>query len=74
MPLYEYECNSCKTQFELLVFDRGAKVSCRNCGSNEVVQLLSTFAVGTESAGQSTRESPCEGCQGMQGGVCPMNQ
>ncbi len=74
MPLYEYECRSCKTKFELLVFDRGAEVLCRKCGSKEVVQLLSTFAVGAEPARHSTQDNPCAGCQGMQGGVCPMNQ
>jgi len=73
MPLYEYECRSCKARFENLVFDRAAEVACRKCGSKDVAQLLSTFAVGSESAKAAPQASPCAGCQGMQGGTCPMN-
>ncbi len=74
MPLYEYECRSCKARFEHLVFARAAEVACRACGSTDVVQLLSTFAVGSESAKASQEAGPCAGCQGMQGGTCPMNR
>ncbi len=74
MPLYEYECRTCKARFEHLVFDRTAEVLCRKCGSRDITQLLSTFAVGSESAKPGPEAGPCAGCQGMQGGVCPMNQ
>ncbi|MBZ5495495.1 MAG: zinc ribbon domain-containing protein [Acidobacteriia bacterium] len=74
MPLFEYECRGCKTRFERLVFDRAAEIVCRECGSTDVAQLLSTFAVGAESAKAAPQAGPCEGCQGMQGGTCPMNQ
>ena len=74
MPMYEYECRSCKARFEHLVFDRAAEVVCRKCGSGDVAQLLSTFAVGSESAKSAPEAGPCAGCQGMQGGTCPMNQ
>lgn len=74
MPLFEYECRNCKTRFELLVFDRGAEVVCRNCGSKEIVRLLSTFAVGAGPSRQAAQEDRCAGCQGRQGGICPMNQ
>lgn len=73
MPLYEYECRSCKARFERLVFDRTAGVFCRECGSAEVAQLLSTFSVGGESAKAAPQESPCAGCQRMQDGICPMS-
>ncbi len=74
MPMYEYECRSCKARFEHLVFDRTAEVVCRKCGGGDVAQLLSTFAVGSESTKSEPQASPCAGCQGMQGGTCPMNQ
>jgi putative FmdB family regulatory protein len=74
VPLYEYECRSCKTRFENLVFDRNTEITCRKCGSADVIQLLSTFAVGSESAKTASQANPCSGCQGMQGGTCPMNQ
>jgi putative FmdB family regulatory protein len=74
VPLYEYECRSCKARFEELIFDRAAQVLCRKCGSDEVQQQLSTFAVGAATAGPAPQASRCEGCKGMQGGTWPMNQ
>ncbi len=73
MPLYEYECRNCKARFEHLVFDRAEAVTCRECGSLDIVQQLSTFAVGAEPRKSASRENRCAGCQGMQGGVCPMS-
>lgn len=74
MPLFEYECRACKARFEHLVFDRSADVACRKCGSADVVQQLSTFAVGAESSKPAPSSGSCAGCPGMQGGTCPMNQ
>ena len=73
MPLYEYECRKCGCLFEHLVYGDAAEVVCRSCGSADIVQLLSTFAVGAEPGKAASKESPCAGCQGMQGGICPMN-
>ncbi len=74
MPMYEYECRSCKARFEHLVFDHAAEIACRACGSKDVVQMLSTFAVGSESSKPERPSGGCDGCPGMQGGSCPMNQ
>lgn len=74
MPLFEYECRNCKARFEHLVFNRAAEISCRSCGSKDVVQLLSTFAVGGEPARPAPQGDGCAGCPGMQGGTCPMNR
>lgn len=74
MPMYEYECRTCKARFEQLILGRAAEVVCRTCGSPDVAQLLSTFAVGAESAKKTSPASPCDGCNGMKGGSCPMNQ
>jgi putative FmdB family regulatory protein len=74
VPLFEYECSNCKARFEQLVFDREAAITCRRCGSSNMTQLLSTFAVGSESRGVESQANPCSGCQGMKGGSCPMNQ
>ncbi len=74
MPLYEYECRSCHARFERLVFDRTLEVVCGECGSRDVAQLLSTFAVGGDSGNTAAQAGPCASCQGMQGGECPMNR
>jgi putative FmdB family regulatory protein len=74
VPMYEYECRACKARFEHLVFDRTAQVVCPKCGSSEVAQQLSRFAVGSETAKAAPASGGCDGCPGMQGGSCPMNQ
>ena len=47
MPVYEYRCKECKTEFETLV--RGQKVpSCPACFSKDLERLLSIPTVNSE--------------------------
>ncbi|MBZ5575519.1 MAG: hypothetical protein LAP40_03040 [Acidobacteriia bacterium] len=48
MPIYEYECRQCGHQFELLVL-KTTVAACPECRSQELEQLLSGFAVSSES-------------------------
>ncbi len=51
MPVYEYRCNKCKTEFETLV--RGQKVpSCPACSSEDLERLLSIPTVKSEGTKQ----------------------
>jgi putative FmdB family regulatory protein len=61
MPMYEYVCMKCETDFEELV--RGdAEVACPRCGTTNVARQLSKFSmIGT--AGQT-------GAFGESGGCC----
>ncbi len=43
MPIFEYECTSCHTSFELLVRS-DTRVACPDCESPKVVKKLSLFA------------------------------
>ena len=45
MPIYEYKCNNCQKKFEKLVgVVAGSKtISCPNCQSEDVTQLISRF-------------------------------
>jgi putative FmdB family regulatory protein len=47
MPIYEYLCDDCGTQFEKLLrsSQNTADVACPSCGEPHVTQRLSTFAV-----------------------------
>ena len=54
MPLYEYRCRACDSQFELLI--RGtATPACPACGATTVERLLSMFAVSSEGMSQRNR-------------------
>ena len=72
MPLFEYQCRECDARFEVLVFRRDEKATCKKCGSRKVSQLLSTFAVAgtTDKAPES---GPCGSCGAAQRGMCGMN-
>lgn len=46
MPIFEFECSQCHTDFEELVrnSEAASKVECPNCGGRKVKKKLSTFA------------------------------
>ena len=52
MPLYEYQCSSCKKCFEVLqrMGEGSEGLTCPDCDSNQVSKQFSTFA---SSAGGS---------------------
>lgn len=56
MPLYEYRCRGCGHQFEALV-RTGDAPACPACKSADLEQLLSMFAVSSESTRQSNLQS-----------------
>ena len=53
MPIYEYWCARCKTQFDKLrpIAANDAEVKCPECGSN-VKRMLSVVAAVNKSTGQ----------------------
>ena len=72
MPLYEFECRSCRARFEQLVFNQDNKIVCRECGAPDVVQLLSTFAVGGSPERSTPDPGPCGSCGAAQRGMCSL--
>ncbi len=66
MPLFEYVCEKCDGQFELLI--RGdEKPACPKCGSRSVQRQLSVPAAHTSGGGPSGAfNTPC----GMPPGSC----
>ncbi|NIP84950.1 MAG: zinc ribbon domain-containing protein [Planctomycetales bacterium] len=70
MPLYEYVCEDCRSEFELLV--RGSQPPlCPNCGGKRLEKLLSVPAAHTSSG--SSPLPLCEGpASGPPGGPCGM--
>ena len=56
MPIYEYHCNDCNTDFEKLVFGSNPEVACERCGSKKTEKLMSRFGMG-RSSNSSTQRS-----------------
>lgn len=58
MPTYEFKCKDCDYQFSVLVSlnDRD-KVTCPNCRSKNIIQLISSYSVGRNTSCGNTRTS-----------------
>ncbi|MCH2181972.1 MAG: zinc ribbon domain-containing protein [Mariniblastus sp.] len=60
MPIYEYNCDHCKTDFEFLV--RGnQQPECPDCQGQDVQKLLSVAAAPKSSGSLPLRDAP-ESC------------
>ncbi|UCG77595.1 MAG: zinc ribbon domain-containing protein [Nitrospirota bacterium] len=69
MPIYEYSCNNCGKEFELLVFGSSA-VSCPHCENSDITKKMSTFGMsgvdkpfaGTDTGCTSCSKTSCSSC------------
>ena len=52
MPIFDYRCRSCEHGFELVVL-KSTVVACPACGSADLEQLLSGFAVSSDGIRQA---------------------
>jgi putative FmdB family regulatory protein len=56
MPIYEYRCQSCNAEFELIV--RASTVpACPSCGATSLEKILSMFAVSSEGTQLRNRQT-----------------
>jgi len=67
MPIYEYECGSCGTTFDLMVSRSQAKQSppCVSCGSTQTQRIMSGFfgrRASGDGGGSAGVGSACAGC------------
>jgi putative FmdB family regulatory protein len=60
MPIYEYQCDSCNTVFEKLVFQGDEDgIECPDCGAKNVKKLLSaTRLMGSSGSGACAPGAP----------------
>src|SRR5712692_1003884 len=57
MPLYEYRCRACTHCFEVLVRGSERPTTCPACSATDLEQLISVFAVASESTRKAALES-----------------
>ncbi len=64
MPIYEYTCKDCGTQFEKLVRSFGAsvEVQCPECGSAHTKKGWSLFGTALDGSLGSPAASPASSC------------
>lgn len=75
MPMYEYRCRSCDTEFETLV-QGSARPVCPHCGGRKLEKKLSVFAVSSTGGKESAAEpsGPCRSCPHSGGpGACGLD-
>ncbi len=71
MPIYEYLCQDCGAEFEMLrsMKDAAAPARCKSCHSEHTTRQLSVFY--SKSAGRvAATTSSSSGCSGCSGGSC----
>jgi putative FmdB family regulatory protein len=72
MPIYEYLCQECGSEFELLVRSE-TKLECPTCQSDQLEKQLSVFATTDTAAAQPAMScgAPCGTCGHPDGpGAC----
>ena len=58
MPIYEYVCRSCRSEFELLVLPgKSALLECPSCHGQDLEQTISAFSVNTPEKSQASWKS-----------------
>ena len=75
MPIYEYACQTCHNEFEVLVRSDSVP-QCPSCQSTALDKKLSVFATNAPTAvAAPMAASPCGGCGHPGGpGACAFNQ
>ena len=72
MPIYEYRCADCQSQFETLVRNSAESVTCKQCGSENLQKLISAHAITSGSPDTACGTAPCSPAPACgSGGCCP---
>ena len=71
MPIFEYRCLKCDSEFEKLVFGpaSGNGIQCPDCQATEVEQLFSSFS-GVSRSADGTTHSMSSGCASCHASSC----
>lgn len=76
MPIYEYACQTCGNEFELLV-RADTTLECPSCHSSQLDKQLSVFATAESTSAAAAAQAfagPCGSCGHPDGpGACRLN-
>jgi putative FmdB family regulatory protein len=70
MPIYEYICQDCKIEFEVIrsMSQADAPMACAACGGEDIKRKLSLFFA--ESGGKAVAGTSAPACGSCAGGDC----
>ena len=72
MPIFEYSCNSCEAEFEVLVHGE-EPVACPDCSGASLQKRFSLFATSGENTTFREPTGPCGTCGDPRGpGSCEL--
>jgi len=54
MPIYDYKCNDCNKEFEVLVKNDGKATDCTECGSKNIKRVYSSFDFNLNNKSESS--------------------
>ena len=71
MPVYEYECQDCKEEFEYLLLSKDSKINCPKCNGENINKKMSLcgFASGDKIA-PSSGTTGCGSCSSTNCSTC----
>jgi putative FmdB family regulatory protein len=58
MPLYEYTCDKCDSEFELLIRSTAETPACPSCGATKVTKQLSVPAAHSSKSSLPVCDTP----------------
>ena len=75
MPLYEYACLDCRTQFDALrsFKDADAPIACPDCESLETSRMLSLFFAHSDGRAITQSAPACSSCSTHTCSTCGLN-
>lgn len=62
MPIYEYVCKQCGSEFEELVFNDAETVACPECGAADAEKLMSACSAKVDGGGPNLDALQGAGC------------
>jgi putative FmdB family regulatory protein len=75
MPLYEYICMDCRTQFDALrsMSEADATIACQDCQGKNTSRMLSLFFAHSEGRAVTQSAPACSSCATHTCSTCSMN-